>query len=31
MQVNVMELFPDLFGCVYKFAKGKGWNSESPL
>ncbi len=23
--------FPDLFGCVYKFAKTQGWNSETPL
>ncbi|XP_030287485.1 serine/threonine-protein kinase ppk4-like isoform X2 [Sparus aurata] len=30
-EVKVMELFPDLFGCVYKFAKSKGWNSEVPL
>ncbi|XP_056298256.1 uncharacterized protein LOC130211504 [Pseudoliparis swirei] len=30
-QVDVLELFPDLFGCVFKFAKTKGWNSESPL
>ncbi|XP_030287477.1 serine/threonine-protein kinase ppk4-like isoform X9 [Sparus aurata] len=30
-KVKVMELFPDLFGCVYKFAKSKGWNSEIPL
>ncbi|XP_030287460.1 uncharacterized protein LOC115590285 isoform X3 [Sparus aurata] len=30
-KVKMMELFPDLFGCVYKFAKSKGWNSEIPL
>ncbi|XP_019134976.2 uncharacterized protein LOC104939709 isoform X6 [Larimichthys crocea] len=30
-QVDVMALFPDLFGCVYKFAKTQGWNSETPL
>ncbi|XP_034712448.1 serine/threonine-protein kinase/endoribonuclease IRE1a [Etheostoma cragini] len=30
-QVDVMTLFPDLFGCVYKFAKTQGWNSETPL
>ncbi|KAE8279036.1 hypothetical protein D5F01_LYC22622 [Larimichthys crocea] len=30
-QVDVMALFPDLFGCVYKFAKTQGWNSESPV
>ncbi|XP_033465761.2 uncharacterized protein LOC117246126 [Epinephelus lanceolatus] len=30
-QVDVMKMFPDLFGCVYKFAKTRGWNSETPL
>ncbi|XP_042368705.1 uncharacterized protein LOC121962512 [Plectropomus leopardus] len=30
-KVDVMTLFPDLFGCVYKFAKIQGWNSETPL
>ncbi|XP_056299041.1 serine/threonine-protein kinase/endoribonuclease IRE2-like isoform X2 [Pseudoliparis swirei] len=30
-QVDVLALFPDLFGCVFKFAKTKGWNSETPL
>ncbi|XP_056299002.1 uncharacterized protein LOC130211980 [Pseudoliparis swirei] len=30
-KVAVLALFPDLFGCVFKFAKTKGWNSESPL
>ncbi|XP_078131706.1 uncharacterized protein LOC144533994 isoform X1 [Sander vitreus] len=30
-QVDVMTIFPDLFGCVYKFAKTQGWNSEPPL
>ncbi|XP_033992582.1 serine/threonine-protein kinase ppk4-like isoform X5 [Trematomus bernacchii] len=30
-QVDVMEIYPDLFGCVYKFAKTQGWNSETPL
>ncbi|XP_018546020.2 uncharacterized protein LOC108892768 isoform X5 [Lates calcarifer] len=30
-QVDVMTIFPDLFGCVYNFAKDQGWNSESPL
>ncbi|XP_041821068.1 sensor for unfolded proteins in the ER ire1-like isoform X2 [Chelmon rostratus] len=30
-QVDVMTIFPDLFGCVYKFAKNQGWNSETPL
>ncbi|KAL4006617.1 methylmalonyl-CoA/ethylmalonyl-CoA epimerase [Sarotherodon galilaeus] len=26
--IDVLELFPDLFGCVYKFTKDKGWNLE---
>lgn len=30
-KVNVMSLFPDLFGCVYKFAESQGWNSQPPL
>ncbi|MEQ2284679.1 hypothetical protein AMECASPLE_023999 [Ameca splendens] len=30
-KVDVLALFPDLFGCVFKFAKGKGWNQEVPL
>ncbi|XP_049423868.1 uncharacterized protein LOC125883548 isoform X3 [Epinephelus fuscoguttatus] len=30
-EVDVMKMFPDLFGCVYKFAKTRGWNSETPL
>ncbi|XP_037615225.1 uncharacterized protein LOC119481960 isoform X4 [Sebastes umbrosus] len=30
-QVDVMKIFPDLFGCVYKFAKNRRWNSETPL
>ncbi|KAL7375636.1 hypothetical protein ABVT39_021171 [Epinephelus coioides] len=30
-QVDVMKILPDLFGCVYKFAKTRGWNSETPL
>ncbi|TMS02143.1 hypothetical protein E3U43_007683 [Larimichthys crocea] len=30
-QVDVMAFFPDLFGCVYKFAKTQRWNLESPL
>ncbi|XP_040886646.1 serine/threonine-protein kinase/endoribonuclease IRE1 isoform X2 [Toxotes jaculatrix] len=29
--VDVMVIFPDLFGCVYTFAKSQGWNSETPL
>ncbi|XP_044198366.1 serine/threonine-protein kinase/endoribonuclease IRE1-like [Thunnus albacares] len=30
-KVDLMKMFPDLFGCVYKFAKSQGWNSETPL
>ncbi|KAK2899730.1 hypothetical protein Q8A73_012859 [Channa argus] len=30
-KVDVMALFPGLFGCVYKFAESQGWNSETPL
>ncbi|XP_047457593.1 uncharacterized protein LOC125018022 [Mugil cephalus] len=30
-QIDLMELFPDLFGCIYKFAKTRNWNSEVPL
>ncbi|XP_055369760.1 serine/threonine-protein kinase/endoribonuclease IRE1-like isoform X2 [Betta splendens] len=30
-QVDLMTLFPDLFGRVYKFAKNQGWNSVTPL
>ncbi|KAL4006633.1 transcription factor PU [Sarotherodon galilaeus] len=30
-QNDVLALFPDLFGCVYTFAKNQGWNSETPL
>lgn len=29
--VDVLALFPDLFGCIYKFAELQGWNSETPL
>ncbi|KAK2863215.1 hypothetical protein Q5P01_002748 [Channa striata] len=29
--VDVMTLFPGLFGCVYKFAETRGWNSKTPL
>lgn len=29
--IDVMEMFPDLFGCVFKFAKNQGWNSETPV
>ncbi|KAF3836987.1 hypothetical protein F7725_004451 [Dissostichus mawsoni] len=28
---DVMEKFPDLFGCVFKFAKTQGWNSVTPV
>ncbi|XP_019208027.1 uncharacterized protein LOC106096440 isoform X1 [Oreochromis niloticus] len=27
-QIDVLVLFPDLFGCVYKFTKDNGWNLE---
>nr|XP_004554462.1 serine/threonine-protein kinase ppk4 isoform X2 [Maylandia zebra] len=30
-QIDVLALFPDLFGCVYTFAKNQGWNLETPL
>ncbi|XP_042258059.1 sensor for unfolded proteins in the ER ire1-like [Thunnus maccoyii] len=30
-KLDLMKMFPDLFGCVYKFAKTQGWNSEIPL
>ncbi|XP_050932164.1 uncharacterized protein LOC108892768 isoform X3 [Lates calcarifer] len=30
-KVDLMLWFPDLFGCVYKFAKNQGWNSEISL
>ncbi|XP_039466082.1 serine/threonine-protein kinase/endoribonuclease IRE1-like isoform X2 [Oreochromis aureus] len=26
--IDVLVIFPDLFGCVYKFTKDKGWNLE---
>ncbi|CAB1452395.1 unnamed protein product [Pleuronectes platessa] len=29
--VDLTSLFPDLFGCVYKFTIRKGWNLENPL
>ncbi|KAI3376475.1 hypothetical protein L3Q82_016936 [Scortum barcoo] len=29
--LDLMSKFPDLFGCVYTFAKSRGWNSEIPL
>ncbi|KAM8898456.1 serine/threonine-protein kinase/endoribonuclease IRE1-like [Spinachia spinachia] len=30
-KIDVMLLFPELFGVVYTFAKKKKWNSETPL
>ncbi|XP_034413293.1 serine/threonine-protein kinase ppk4-like isoform X4 [Cyclopterus lumpus] len=30
-EVNVLKLFPDLFGCAFKLAKTEGWNLESPF
>ncbi|KAL4006680.1 myotubularin-related protein 5/13 [Sarotherodon galilaeus] len=30
-QIDVLALFPDLFGSIYTFAKNQGWNSETPL
>ncbi|KAM4536835.1 uncharacterized protein PAE49_021278 isoform 1-T2 [Odontesthes bonariensis] len=30
-EIDVLVLFPDLFGCVYKFSKSRGWNDETPL
>ncbi|XP_043953647.1 serine/threonine-protein kinase/endoribonuclease IRE1 isoform X1 [Gambusia affinis] len=30
-KIDVLELFPDLFGCVFKCAKDKGWNQQIPL
>lgn len=27
-KLDLMQLFPTLFGCVFKFAKSVGWNSE---
>ncbi|XP_035004760.2 sensor for unfolded proteins in the ER ire1 isoform X4 [Hippoglossus stenolepis] len=29
--VDLISLFPHLFGCVYKFTIRQGWNSENPL
>ncbi|XP_070999835.1 uncharacterized protein [Oncorhynchus clarkii lewisi] len=29
--VDILTMFPDLFGCVYKFAKKMEWNSRSSL
>ncbi|XP_035760225.1 probable serine/threonine-protein kinase irlF, partial [Neolamprologus brichardi] len=30
-QIDVLALFPDLFGSIYTFAKNRGWNLETPL
>uniref|UniRef100_A0AAX7V494 Uncharacterized protein n=1 Tax=Astatotilapia calliptera TaxID=8154 RepID=A0AAX7V494_ASTCA len=30
-QIDVLELFPDLFGSIHTFAKNQGWNLETPL
>lgn len=30
-EVDLVSMFPDLFGCAYKFAKSQGWNSEPLL
>lgn len=30
-KVDVLDLFPDLFGCVFKYANDNGWNQEIPL
>ncbi|XP_036967247.1 probable serine/threonine-protein kinase ireA [Acanthopagrus latus] len=29
--VDLMSMFPDLFGCVYLFANSRGWNLRSPV
>uniref|UniRef100_A0A3P8U2T9 Protein kinase domain-containing protein n=1 Tax=Amphiprion percula TaxID=161767 RepID=A0A3P8U2T9_AMPPE len=31
VKFDLIALFPDLFGYIYKFAKTQGWNSETPL
>ncbi|XP_068432589.1 uncharacterized protein [Clinocottus analis] len=31
VKVDILKMFPYLFGCVFKFAKTKGWNSETPV
>lgn len=31
VQLDVLTMFPDLFGCAFKFAKTKGWNSVTPI
>lgn len=31
VHIDVMKLFPELFGCAYLFAESHGWNSEPPL
>ncbi|XP_023202532.1 serine/threonine-protein kinase/endoribonuclease IRE1-like isoform X2 [Xiphophorus maculatus] len=30
-KIVILEKFPDLFGCVFKYAKDKGWNQQIPL
>ncbi|XP_041821252.1 serine/threonine-protein kinase/endoribonuclease IRE1-like [Chelmon rostratus] len=30
-KVDLMSMFPGLFGCVYTFANRKGWNLKTPL
>lgn len=30
-KIDLLTMFPDLFGCVHMFAKTQGWNSETPL
>ncbi len=30
-KINLMALFPDLFGSVYLFAKERGWNSRESV
>lgn len=29
--IDLLEMFPELFGCVYTFANSMRWNSETPL
>uniref|UniRef100_A0A8C1PL59 Serine/threonine-protein kinase ppk4-like n=1 Tax=Cyprinus carpio TaxID=7962 RepID=A0A8C1PL59_CYPCA len=31
VKINLMDLFPDLFGTVYMFAKERGWNSRESV
>ncbi|KAM4564904.1 serine/threonine-protein kinase/endoribonuclease IRE1-like [Fundulus diaphanus] len=30
-KINILALFPDLFECVYTFAKSQRWNEKAPL